>query len=117
MLACGLESGSHSAYSVAVQCLQKERVIIKRCFGQLKRRFPILQYVCRVKLEFVPKIIVARIALHNILKTIGDPDFKLTEDVIKKERNHDDNYDDILIRNKRQEVGRNLSVIINNFNI
>ncbi|CAH2009012.1 unnamed protein product [Acanthoscelides obtectus] len=35
--------------------LKQERVIIERCFGQLKRRFPILRYVCRVKLENVPK--------------------------------------------------------------
>jgi hypothetical protein len=27
---------------------KRERVIIERCFGQLKRRFPILQYACRV---------------------------------------------------------------------
>ncbi|CAH1987848.1 unnamed protein product [Acanthoscelides obtectus] len=33
--------------------LKQERVIIKRCFGQVKRRFPVLQYVCRVKLENV----------------------------------------------------------------
>ncbi|CAH1966428.1 unnamed protein product [Acanthoscelides obtectus] len=30
--------------------LKQQRVIIERCFGQLKCRFPILQYVCRVKL-------------------------------------------------------------------
>ncbi|CAH1993542.1 unnamed protein product [Acanthoscelides obtectus] len=39
--------------------LKQETVIIERCFGQLKRRFPILQYVCRAKLENVPKIITA----------------------------------------------------------
>ncbi|CAH1988584.1 unnamed protein product [Acanthoscelides obtectus] len=34
--------------------LKQERVITERCFGQLKRRFRILHYVCRVKLENVP---------------------------------------------------------------
>ncbi|CAH1996724.1 unnamed protein product [Acanthoscelides obtectus] len=55
--------------------LKQERVIIVRCFG----RFPILQYVCRVKLENVPKIIIACIVLHNVAKSLGDPDFELVE--------------------------------------
>ncbi|CAH1986388.1 unnamed protein product [Acanthoscelides obtectus] len=56
--------------------LKQERVITERCFGQLKRRFPILQYVCRVKLENVPKIIIACIVLHNVAKSLGYPDNK-----------------------------------------
>lgn len=28
--------------------LKKERVIVERCFGQLKRRFPTLQYVFEI---------------------------------------------------------------------
>lgn len=39
--------------------LKKGRVIIEQCFGQLKRRFPILQYVYCVKLENVQKMIVS----------------------------------------------------------
>ncbi|CAH2016435.1 unnamed protein product [Acanthoscelides obtectus] len=38
---------------------KQERVIIERCFGLLKCRFSILQYVCCVKLGNVPKIIIA----------------------------------------------------------
>ncbi|CAH1969283.1 unnamed protein product [Acanthoscelides obtectus] len=59
--------------------LKQERVIIERCFGQLKRRFHILQYVCRVKLENVPKIIIACIVLHNVAKSLGDSDLELVE--------------------------------------
>ncbi|CAH1967912.1 unnamed protein product [Acanthoscelides obtectus] len=51
--------------------LKQEIVIIERC--------PILQYVCRVKLENVPKIIIACIVLHNVAKSLGDPDFELVE--------------------------------------
>ena len=55
--------------------LKKERVIIERCFGQLKRRFPILQYVCRVAASKVPTIIVCCFVLHNIAKYLQDDDF------------------------------------------
>lgn len=50
----------------------KERVTIERIFGQLKMRFPILANVCRVKLDKVPKVIVACVVLHNIGKEIND---------------------------------------------
>ncbi|CAH1964379.1 unnamed protein product, partial [Acanthoscelides obtectus] len=70
--------------------LNQERVIIDRCFSQLKRRFPILQYVCRVKLENVPKIIIACIVLHNVAKSLGDPDIELVEqDPDEDEGNHE----------------------------
>lgn len=49
--------------------LAKERVIIEQCFGQLKRRFPILGYVCRIKLENVPNMILACVILHNIARS------------------------------------------------
>lgn len=50
----------------------KERVIIERCFGQLKKRFPILQHPIRVALEKVPSIIVSCVILHNIAKYLQD---------------------------------------------
>lgn len=37
---------SERAYN---RLFKKERVIIERCFGQLKRRFPVVKYMCRVK--------------------------------------------------------------------
>ncbi|KAJ8913775.1 hypothetical protein NQ315_002681 [Exocentrus adspersus] len=50
----------------------RERVIIERCFGQLKRRFPILQYMVRIKLDRVASVIVSCAVLHNISKYLHD---------------------------------------------
>jgi len=50
----------------------KERVIIERCFGQLKRRFPILHYKVRVALPKISGIIVCCCILHNIGKYLKD---------------------------------------------
>ena len=52
-----------------------ERVIIERCFGMLKRRFPMLGYTMRVKLERVALFIIAGFVLHNVAKFLKDPDF------------------------------------------
>lgn len=52
--------------------LAKERVVIERVFGQIKKRFPILGNLVRVKLDKVAKIVVACAVLHNIGKTIND---------------------------------------------
>lgn len=49
-----------------------ERVMIERVFGQTKIRFPILANLCRVKLDKLPKIVVACAVLHNIAKYILD---------------------------------------------
>ncbi|KAL1493760.1 hypothetical protein ABEB36_009453 [Hypothenemus hampei] len=51
----------------------RERVIIERCFGQLKRRFPMLNYTIRLKTERIPKYIVSAFVLHNIAKHLLDP--------------------------------------------
>jgi hypothetical protein len=54
----------------------KDRVIIERCFGMLKRRFPMMGYVIRVKLSNVSSLIVAAFVLHNIAKFLKDEDFE-----------------------------------------
>jgi nuclease HARBI1 len=59
----------------------RNRVIIEHTFGQLKRRFPILRYGVRIKLERVPICIAACFVLHNIAKSLNDPDFEDDEDV------------------------------------
>jgi hypothetical protein len=56
------------------QTYAKERVIIERCFGQLKRRFPMLGYKMRVKLESIPAFIICCAVLHNISKYLKDPE-------------------------------------------
>lgn len=50
----------------------KERVIIERCFGQMKKRFSILQNPIRVELTKVPSIVIACATLHNIAKHLQD---------------------------------------------
>ncbi|EFA01471.1 Putative nuclease HARBI1-like Protein [Tribolium castaneum] len=95
---------------------KKERVIIERCFGQVKRRFPILKYVCRVKLENISNIIIACFVLHNIAKMLGDADFEEDEEL--EEENEDPpelrNFEDENIRIRGQEVRQNLAELIYN---
>jgi hypothetical protein len=54
---------------------KRERIVIERCFGQLKSRFPILQYKIRNKIENIPSIIICCVVLHNIAKFLKDDDF------------------------------------------
>lgn len=51
---------------------KKERVVIERVFGQLKKRFPILGNLIRINLEKVPKTFIACSVLHNIGKHLND---------------------------------------------
>jgi len=50
----------------------KARTSIERANGLLKRRFPILKYGLRVKLERTLPIIVATTVLHNIARIMGE---------------------------------------------
>jgi hypothetical protein len=59
---------------------ERERVVIERCFGQLKLRFPILQYKIRNKMENIPSIIICCVVLHNIAKFLKDDDFDYPEE-------------------------------------
>lgn len=59
---------------------KKERVIIERMFGELKRRFPVLANTIRVKTERIPKLISACIVLFNVAKFLNDPEFDRHED-------------------------------------
>lgn len=75
----------------------QERVIIERCFGQLKRRFPILKYGVRTSLGKVPQIILICFVLHNVAKHLKDNDFNGDDedngdDCEVYENEDDDNY-------------------------
>nr|CAI5833233.1 unnamed protein product [Callosobruchus analis] len=50
----------------------KEKEIIERCFGQLKRRFPILQYMVRLKLDRVVSVIISCAVLDNMSKCLNE---------------------------------------------
>jgi hypothetical protein len=68
----------------------KERVIIERCFEQLKQRFPVLQHKVRLALKSVPKLIICCFILHNIAKYLKDEmellqQIELEENEIKEE--------------------------------
>lgn len=55
--------------------LTKERVLIERMFGQLKRRFPFLSSRVRLSTNRIPRMILACFVLHNIAKYLNDEDF------------------------------------------
>lgn len=50
----------------------RARVVIENAFGQVKRRFPIMKYMIRVKLTRIPSYIIACFILHNIAKFLND---------------------------------------------
>lgn len=50
----------------------------------MKGRFSILQYVCHVKLENVPKIIVTSVVINNITKPSGTPNFKPHHELLEE---------------------------------
>ena len=97
------------------QVFKRERVIIERCFRQLKRQFPFLQYVCRVKLENVPKVITTCFILHNIAKSLSDPNFASDDEIPEiDDENYDNNPAEGDFRQQGQEIRRNIIVILHN---
>lgn len=50
----------------------RNRVIIERCFGQVKKRFPVLMNEIRVSLHKIPRIIISCFILHNVAKHLND---------------------------------------------
>nr|XP_029712223.1 putative nuclease HARBI1 [Aedes albopictus] len=54
----------------------RERVVIERVFGQVKRRFPFLQNTVRMATHRVPSMILACFVLHNVAKFLQDEDFE-----------------------------------------
>lgn len=50
----------------------RTRNTVERLFGVLKKRFPILAYGCRLKIDTFLTIIVACSVLHNIAIDVGD---------------------------------------------
>lgn len=51
----------------------RTRVKVEHLIGIWKRRFPIMAYGCRMKIENVLPVIVATAVLHNIATTRGEP--------------------------------------------
>ncbi|CAH1966595.1 unnamed protein product [Acanthoscelides obtectus] len=63
----------------------RERVIIERCFGQLKTRFPMLNYTIRLKTDRTCRYIMCAFILHNCAKFLNDPDEHFDEMNIEEE--------------------------------
>jgi hypothetical protein len=81
---------------------KKERVIIERCFGQLKRRFPVLQHPVRVANEKIPLVIISCCVLHNVAKYLKDnlPNDDEVEDLLEE---NDENNEEIE-ENQREDL-------------
>ena len=60
--------------------LKKERVIIENAFGQLKMRFQILKYGIWLKgNNIIPKTNAPCFILHNIAKSMNEPDIEVID--------------------------------------
>ncbi|XP_064644736.1 putative nuclease HARBI1 [Lineus longissimus] len=95
----------------------KEKVIIERCFGQVKRRFPILNGKIRVRLVKVPSVIVACFMLHNISKYLDDqddfPELENDEPDTDSDDDEDDEDGDRRIRQRGQNRRRVIAELLN----
>lgn len=75
------------------------RNTIERCFGLWKRRFPVLAYGIRLKLDTGLTVIVATAVLHNIANQQGESQPPETDDF-------SENFLRRLIRNGQIEINR-----------
>ena len=99
----------------------RERVIIERCFGQLKQRFPILHNKIRVDIGKVPSLVMSCFILHNVAKRLNDEDFHVDvpEDG-EQEGLQNENaayYGDAVIRQRGQFRRDAISRIIHGFRV
>lgn len=58
----------------------RTRARVENIFGIWKRRFPILAYGCRLKLETILTSIVATAVLHNLARTQGEDNPPIEQD-------------------------------------
>lgn len=58
----------------------RTRNVVERLFGVWKRRFPVLAYGCRLKVERFLTIIIATAVLHNIARNLGDNEAPLLDE-------------------------------------
>ena len=48
--------------------------MIEQCFGQIKRRFPILQYGVQLQMDLIPKCSISCFIMHNMTKMLNNTD-------------------------------------------
>lgn len=66
----------------------RTRNSIERTNGVIKRRFPVLAYGIRLKLETSFSVIVAAVVLHNIARHMNEPDPPPDPDMDLEELNY-----------------------------
>ena len=66
----------------------RTRNVIERCFGVWKRRFPVLAYGLRLKLNTVLQVVVATAVLHNLAKDMNEGEPPLPENINEDELNY-----------------------------
>lgn len=70
------------------EALIRTRNAVERVFGIWKRRFPVVAYGLRLKLETIMAIIVATTVLHNLARDMNEPEPPLPEDINEDELNY-----------------------------
>ncbi len=88
------------------KCHTANRVVIENSFGHLKRRFPILRYGVRLKLENIPKCIMSCFILHNISKYLNDPYNDLDDDDDEEEGNIQEDIAEQLTEHQLRQRGQ-----------
>lgn len=66
----------------------RTRNMVERVIGIWKRRFPVMAYGMRLKLDTVLTVIVATAVLHNIAREMNEPEPPLPEDINIGELNY-----------------------------
>lgn len=66
----------------------RTRNVIERCFGVWKRRFPVLAYGLRLKLNTALQIVVATAVLYNLAKDMNEEEPPLPEEINEEELNY-----------------------------
>ncbi|KAG5863563.1 hypothetical protein JTB14_021829 [Gonioctena quinquepunctata] len=66
----------------------RTRNAIERVFGIWKRRFPVVAYGLRLKLETIMASIVANTVLHNLARDVNEPEPPLPEIMNEDELNY-----------------------------
>lgn len=95
------------------QLHKKERCLIERLFGQLKRRFPMLQNTIRVATQRVPSFIIACFVLHNVAKTLNDQDFEGEDETVEEPCNSEEYVEANLLRRgklRRNQIANAIAV-------
>ena len=99
----------------------RERIIVERVFGIMKKRFPICAYKIRFPPPKCAEIIMACCILHNIAKYLGDPDFEGPYD--PNDDDDDDEDDDrytgtpAVVRQQGQDLRERLATQLQNYRV